>query len=73
MLTTEVFLSLPRITAMEYGDLDFSLIPTVRAEKKFGLFPSKTGFRKPVLLGKSRNSLLTHFKNNGSNSNVHYR
>ncbi|XP_046637376.1 uncharacterized protein LOC124315631 [Daphnia pulicaria] len=29
MLTTEVFLSLPRITAMEYGDLDFSLIPTV--------------------------------------------
>ena len=30
MLTTEVFLSLPRITAMEYGDLDLSLIPTVR-------------------------------------------
>jgi hypothetical protein len=29
MLTTEIFLSLPRITAMEYGDLDFSLIPTV--------------------------------------------
>ncbi|EFX71465.1 hypothetical protein DAPPUDRAFT_346847 [Daphnia pulex] len=29
MLTTEVFLSLPRVTAMEYADLDFSLIPTV--------------------------------------------
>jgi hypothetical protein len=39
MLTTEVFLSLPRITAMEYADLDFSLIPTVRAEKKFALNP----------------------------------
>lgn len=33
MLTAEVFLSLPRITAMEYGDLDLSLIPTVISQQ----------------------------------------
>jgi hypothetical protein len=34
MLATEVLLSLPRITAMEYGDLDLSLIPTVNNVKR---------------------------------------
>ncbi|XP_032790953.2 uncharacterized protein LOC116928014 [Daphnia magna] len=29
MLATEVLISLPRITAMEYGDLELSLIPTM--------------------------------------------
>lgn len=37
MLATEVFLSLPRITAMEYADLDFSLIPTVIELKRSSL------------------------------------
>ena len=35
MLATEVLLSLPRITAMEYGDLDLSLIPTVNNLKRY--------------------------------------
>lgn len=34
MLATEVLISLPRITAMEYGDLELSLIPTVFIAKQ---------------------------------------
>jgi hypothetical protein len=64
MLATEVLLSLPRITAMEYGDLDLSLIPTVNNVNNRLLYIKKKQhtylFSFVVLVGRYFVNLFDH-------------